>query len=85
MKVIEKISEEYIYLDDYLNLFYLDSQGIFSVLESNKSYNNYLIYIQAENEFGIAGGADKFLIDISYKVIPQFKSDIGTIFVSLSE
>ena len=33
----------------------------------------------------MAGGSDQYLIDLSYKVIPQFKSDIGTIVVFLPE
>jgi hypothetical protein len=40
------------------------------VLEYNQSYKNYQIYIQAENQFGKTGGADQYLIDLSYKVIP---------------
>jgi hypothetical protein len=39
-------------------------------LQSIQSYHNYLIHAQAENEFGITGGSDQYLIDISYNVIP---------------
>jgi hypothetical protein len=44
-----------------------------------------LIYVQAENEFGINGGSDAYLIDLSYKIIPQFISDLGTIIVLINE
>ena len=57
-KVINKNSKEPIALADCSNLFTLDSQGVFSVLQSIQSYQNYLIYAQAENEFGITGGSD---------------------------
>ncbi len=67
------------------DLFKIDTLGNFSVLESNKSYQNYLIYFQAENEFGITGGSDQYLIDLSYKVIPQIFLDFGTVVVLISE
>jgi hypothetical protein len=44
-----------------------------------------LIYIQAENEFGITGGSNKYLIDLSYKVFPQFTEFVGTMVVLISE
>ena len=44
-----------------------------------------MIYVQAENNFGITGGFEKYLIDLSYKVIPSFKSEIETIVVSRSK
>ncbi len=46
-KVIEKKSKQPIALADYSNLFTLDSLGVFLVLQSIESYQNYLIYIQA--------------------------------------
>ena len=70
---------------DYSNLFNLDTNGNFSVLESIQSYHNNLIYVKAENIFGITGGSDHYLIDLSYKVIPQFIYDIETIIVLISE
>ena len=85
MKVIQKNSGEPIALDICLNLFNLDSKGDFIVLDSDESYHNYLIYVQAENNFGITGGFEKYLIDLNYKVIPSFKSDIETFFVSISK
>ena len=69
VKVIDKNSRELITLADSLKKFKLDSLGNFSVLDSNLSYQNYQIYIQAENQFGITGGANEYLIDVSYKVI----------------
>jgi len=66
-------------------LFKVDSEGFFSVLESYKSYLNYLIYVEAKNEFGIAGGSDQYIIDISYKVLPQFISNLGAIIVLINE
>jgi hypothetical protein len=44
-----------------------------------------LIHIQAENEFGITGGSDQYLIDLSYKVFPQFTEKVGTMVVLVSE
>ena len=35
--------------------------------------------------FGITGGTDQYLIDISYKVIPEFKKYIGTMVVLIDE
>ena len=70
---------------DYSNLFNLDTNGNFSVLESIQSYHNNLIYVKAENIFGITGGSDHYLIDLSYKVIPQFIPDFSKIVVLLSE
>ena len=35
--------------------------------------------------YGVSGGANQYLIEISYKVIPQLTSDIGTIVVLISE
>ena len=43
-----------------------------------------MIHIQAENEFGITGGSDQYLIDLSYKVFPQFTEKVGTIVVLIS-
>ena len=43
----------------------------------------YLIFVQAENEFGITGGADQYLIDVNHKVIPQIKFDFSLIVVLL--
>ena len=48
-KVIDKNSKQPIALADCSNLFTLDSQGVFSVLQSIQSYHNYLIYAQAAN------------------------------------
>ena len=47
--VIDKNYKKPIALEDCSNLFNLDSQGIFSVLQSIQSYHNYLIYAQAKN------------------------------------
>ena len=44
-----------------------------------------MIFIQAENEFGIAGGSNQYLIDLSYKVFPQFTEKVGTMVVLISE
>ena len=44
-----------------------------------------MIHIQAENEFGIAGGSNQYLIDLSYKVYPQFTEKVGTMVVLISE
>ena len=35
--------------------------------------------------FGITGGTDQYLIDLSYKVIPQFISDFSKMVVLLSD
>ena len=42
VKVIEGASKESVPLVDVLNLFKVDSEGLFSVLESYKSYKNFL-------------------------------------------
>ncbi len=44
-----------------------------------------MIHIQAENEFGITGGSNEYLIDLSYKVYPQFTEKVGTMVVLISE
>ena len=41
--------------------------------------------MQAFNDFGIAGGANQYLIDLSYEVIPRITSDIGPIIILISE
>ena len=84
-KVIDKNSKQPIALADCSNLFTIDSLGVFSVLQSIESYQNYLIHIQAENEFGITGGSNQYLIDLSYKVFPQFTEKVGTMVVLISE
>ena len=76
VKVIEKKTGEPILFADSSNPFELDSSGKFSVFESFQSYHNYQIFIQAKNQFGITGGDDQYLIDLSYKVYPQFASKI---------
>ena len=43
-KVIDKNSKKQIALADCSNLFNIDSEGVFSILESIQSYKNYLIY-----------------------------------------
>jgi len=85
VKVIDKNSSNLIGLADCSNLFDIDSQGVFSVLISSESYSNYLIYVQAENIFGIIGGSDQYLIDLSYKVIPQFEPDFSAMVVLISD
>jgi hypothetical protein len=50
-----------------------------------QSYNNYLVYAQAENKFGITGGSDQYLIDVSYQIYPLINLDFGTIVVLISE
>ena len=57
-KVIDKNSQKSIGLSDCLILFNLDTLGIFSVFQSIQSYKNYLIYVQAENIYGVTGGDD---------------------------
>ena len=44
-----------------------------------------MIYAQAINIYGVAGGSDKSLIDINYQVIPQFKADFSKMVVLLSD
>jgi hypothetical protein len=44
-----------------------------------------LIHALAENEYGITGGSDQYLIDLSYNIIPEIFFDFGTIVVLVSE
>ena len=44
-----------------------------------------MIYIQAFNQFGITGGSNSYLIDLSYKIIPHLSTDLGKIVVLISE
>ena len=52
-------------------------------METIQEFKNYLIYIDAMNEFGNKGGSENYLIEITYQIVPIFINNLTAMSASI--
>ena len=79
-KVVQKQTNKEVPASIWQTIFQLAySTGILNVMDSNQTFRNYLIYVDAINSYATKGGSQNYLIDLSYIGKPDFKSEIEPI------